>query len=405
MIELQIINTALLKEQALFDLMKYSKKIFSSPRCQIIFDIMEQLYSQNRKVDLSSLISEAQKQDLYVKIGGNNLITDLSKHSSSIDHILLLKNLETERRKKAIKVHSTEFLNNKITIDEFIDTVQPLFETKIDADDGTDIGDYLRQGLDKIFHSGLSVSTGLTKLDVEIGGLFKGDLTLIAARPGLDKTTLALQIAKTTPEPVLFFSFEMKMPQITAKLINSVTGIPMIPILQNTLNDDQRRRVLAASPKIEKYTISFFDKSDSFQTVLSQIRKGIRKQKAGLVVIDYIQQIDGGKGNNPNERIGYISRQLKKLAMSEDIPILALSQFSREVEKQEREPRLSDLRDSGSLEQDATTVLFIHEDSIIVGKSRLGRVGKISGFIHEKAHGRFVEVRDNAEFDQYRSFK
>jgi len=405
MIELQIINTALLNEQALSDLMKYSKKIFSDPRCQIIFDIMEQLYSQNRKVDLSSLISEAQKQDLYVKIGGNNLITDLSKHSSSIDHILLLKNLETERRKKAIKVHSTEFLNNKITIDEFIDTVQPLFETKIDVDEGIDIGDFIDQGLDTIFYSGLSIPTGLSKLDKEIGGLFRGDLTLIAARPGEGKTTLALQIARTAEKPVLFFSFEMKKSQILAKFINAITGIPVMSILKNNLTDEQKGKLIASLSIIAKYKITIFDNSDAFHAVLSQIRKNIKKKNAAVIIIDYLQLIEGGRGSNPNERIGYISRQLKKLAMNEDIPILALSQFSRGVEKDNREPKLSDLRDSGSLEQDASTVLFIHEDSIIIGKCRLGRVGKISGFIHEKPYSRFKEVNNAYTFDQYKTFE
>ena len=399
--ELAIINTALLKEQALFDLMQYSSNIFTNPKNKLIYDIIEQLHSQDRKVDLSSLVSEAKKQDLYDKIGGNKLLSELATQSSVLDHVLLLKNLETERRKTEIKFYSVEFLNKRLTIDEFIDNVQPLFETDIDVDEGMDIGEFIEQGLDTIFHEGLSISTGLDRLDKEIGGAFRGDILLLAARPGQGKTTLAIQIAKTTPEPVLLFSFEMKKPQILAKMINSLTGIPMMLILKNTLNDFQRKKVVAVMPIIAKYTITIFDNSDAFSSVLSQIRKNIRKKKAGLVIIDYLQLIEGGKGNNPNERIGYISRQLKKLAMNENISVLALSQFSRDVEKNEREPRLSDLRDSGSLEQDASTVLFIHDDSIIIGKCRLGKVGKINGFIHDKANGKFIEQVDRENFDQY----
>jgi replicative DNA helicase len=404
MIELQLLNTALLKDYVVYDLMKFGREIFTDEKNKILYDLIEKIYLDGKTPDLTLLISEIKKNDLQNDIDCNKLVEKISSLPTTINHIEIIKNLEYEKRKKQIKLHSFDLLNKKINIDQFIDCCQPLFENEFIEDDGTDICDYVSGDLDKIFNKGLFVETGIPELDSQILGLFRGDLTIIAARPGMGKTTLALQIAKTIKGNVQYFSFEMKKPQILAKYISAETDIQVGKILENNLSDNERKKVFNKIPEIAKYDITVFDDGDSFPAVLSQMKKTIRKKKSSAIIVDYLQLISGSKGHNKNDKIEFMSRQFKKLAMNENIPIILLSQLNREIEKQNREPMLSDLRDSGAIEQDATIVMFLHNDSIIVAKNRIGHTGKVNGIFFEKEYSRFVTQTIRTNFEDTKVF-
>jgi replicative DNA helicase len=250
------------------------------------------------------------------------------------------------------------------------------------------------------------IATGFKELDNLLAGLQKADLIILAARPSMGKTSLALDIARQTAVghnvPVGIFSLEMSSQQLVDRMLAAQSRVNAWALRTGQIsagNDFDRIRdgldILAKAP--------IYIDDQPGQSVLkmrSVARKLKREKNLGLIVIDYLQlMLTGMKSNNDSfyQQVTEISRSLKQLARELDVPVLALSQLSRAVEARGGKPRLSDLRDSGSIEQDADVVMFIHredkyrEDSdkpniaeIMVEKHRNGPTGKIELYFDEK---------------------
>ncbi len=214
------------------------------------------------------------------------------------------------------------------------------------------------------------LSTGLTELDRAIAGLNRSDLILLAARPGMGKTSMALNIllhaGKTSGKNVAFFSLEMNREQLAMRLISNECFIDNKKLITGKLSQEDWDRVLAAAESLNQASIFLDD--DSTVTVADISAKCRRMDNLGLVIIDYLQlmQSAGGKvrpGDNRQQIVSDISRSLKLLAKDLDIPVLCLSQLSRANEsRQDKRPQLSDLRESGAIEQDADIVMFLYRD-------------------------------------------
>ena len=242
------------------------------------------------------------------------------------------------------------------------------------------------------------LSTGLSAVDAKINGLNKSDLLLLAARPGMGKTSMALNVAlsaaRESGKTVAIFSLEMSREQLVTRLIASVGLVENTRLVTGNLRESDWQRIAEAASSLSRMDIRIDD--NPLLTVADMNAKCRRLENLGLVVIDYLQLMTsaGGKGyagENRQQAVSDISRMLKIMAKELQVPVLCLSQLSRANEKRDdKRPMLSDLRESGAIEQDADIVLFLYRDDYynsdsekrnvaecIVAKNRHGETGKV----------------------------
>jgi len=254
--------------------------------------------------------------------------------------------------------------------------------------------EYLQQHRDEL----VGLPTGFIDLDKLLGGLQRSDLLIIAGRPGMGKTSLGLTIAQNAAlkhkAVVAFFTLEMSGEQLVQRMIASETGIDSRRLMVADIHELERERFLKASGDLSE-TLIFVDDSPSPTPleIRSKCRRLAAEYDLDLVVVDYMQLMASGvRSENRQQEISYISRSLKGLARELRVPVLALSQLSRAVEaRQGKRPILSDLRESGSIEQDADVVIFIYREEeynpltdrrhiadVIVAKHRNGPTGQVA---------------------------
>lgn len=231
----------------------------------------------------------------------------------------------------------------------------------------------------------LGASTGLIQLDRLTCGLKKTDLIIIAARPSMGKTALALNIALSAARevPVGIFSLEMSAGQLGQRIMSLTSGIALNKIAVGDLDDDDEEAMMLGMAELSDNLkpVTIIDNTLTLSELRTQARRLKRKYGVGLIVIDYIQLIIGDKAYKGNrvQEVSDISRQLKAMAKELDVPILALSQLNRGAEmRADKRPLLSDLRESGSIEQDADIVMFIYRDAYYNEDSELKNVAELS---------------------------
>lgn len=245
--------------------------------------------------------------------------------------------------------------------------------------------------------------TGITDLDKMICGLHKQELTIIGARPGVGKTTLALQIAEHIAErgtETAIISLEMSDTQVIQKLISRRARINSYKMRMGTLETKELEQIGIVSAEIAELPIHLITKARTIQHIENIARKLKNKNNLGLMVIDYIQLIKNkGKFNSREQEVADITRTLKLLSLELNIPIIGLCQLNRNAARQE--PTLADLRESGAIEQDADNILFLYQEAestetvvditLKIAKQRAGETGKIS-LKFNKANSEFREV-------------
>jgi replicative DNA helicase len=245
------------------------------------------------------------------------------------------------------------------------------------------------------------LGTGLHDLDEQLGGLNRSDLIIVAARPGMGKSALASNIgfaAARQGAVAGFFSLEMSAEQLANRIVAEQAGVASERVRRGQLTGVQFDRVIEVAAELERLPI-FMDDTPALS--ISALRTRARRQKRlhglDLVIVDYLQLIDGGKRRQENrvQEVSEISRGLKTLAKELDVPVLALSQLSRAVEQRpDKRPQLADLRDSGSIEQDADVVIFIYREEYYLergsaeDRARLGDVaGRAELHVAKQRHG------------------
>jgi replicative DNA helicase len=240
------------------------------------------------------------------------------------------------------------------------------------------------------------LTTGWKSLDHKLSGLHESDLIILAARPGMGKSSFALQLARNVAveakQPVFFFSLEMGAEQLIQRLVSGESKVELNKLRNGRVSDTELQALELGSEIIKASPLFFNDKAGMQIKDLRSALKlhNSRNTPIGFVVVDYLQLMATGQGNsNMVTAVTEISRGLKMIAKDFNIPVLALSQFSRDIEKRGGKPRLSDLRDSGSLEQDADIVMFISSESeqdsyggkdveLTIAKHRNGACGELS---------------------------
>lgn len=254
------------------------------------------------------------------------------------------------------------------------------------------------------------VGTGLRSLDQLMGGLQRSDLIILAGRPGMGKTALATNIAfhaatttltGETPQHVAFFSLEMSSEQLANRILASSAEVPSDRIRRGDLTPDQFRNLVQAAGQIENAPIYIDDTpAVSVSQVYTRARRMKRSGNLGLIVVDYLQLLSpplGQRTDNRVQEISAISRMLKSIAKELNVPVIALSQLSRAVEQREdKRPNLADLRESGSIEQDADVVMFVYREEYYLSKSEPERRDTDTDETYNTRYSRWVERLERA---------
>ncbi|MBU6144126.1 MAG: replicative DNA helicase [Acidobacteria bacterium] len=398
---------------------------FYAPKHEIIFSAIEALANHGEPTDVITLSAELVKLGKLATVGGAEYLHELTAivptaasanyYAKIVREKAILRRLIEAGTRIAQRGYDGEG-----EVEELVNTAQSEIYSVADDSTGTDyvkLSTALQVAADEIElvqkNKGLSgIPTGFTKLDKDTNGLHPGQLVIIAARPGLGKSTLALDIAReaaiNNKMATAIFSLEMSMTEIAMRLLSAETGIYLQSMRAGGISDNEwaimaeRRSAIAGSPIL-------IDDSPNLNIVeiRAKCRRMIKDFDLKLVIIDYIQLMTSGKKvENRQQEVSEFSRSLKLLAKELKVPVVALSQLNRKSEDGgNKKPELSQLRESGSLEQDADVVILIHRDfnaaegtrvgeaELILAKQRNGPTGT-SNVIFQGQYSRFVNPKE-----------
>lgn len=404
-VEKNIIGCLLVFKEDLRYVKTLESEEFYMPIHQKIFTIIQSLIEKEKPVDIISVKEEAATQNLDTKKLFNYLIsvTDSVITSANLEfYITKLKNYSMRRKiiEKAKKIiNDMNTINSDIEAEEIKkEAMQDIADIKIQnvinkeydinnliADTLQDIEDKYKKRDDYKYH------TGFFELDKVTDGLHEQELTLIAARPGCGKTALALNIAENISRKGIytyFVSLEMSEKQIGNRLFSSKTAIDSHRIRTGWLEEQDFEKIGQASTELADLKMIIDAKSTTIQEIELKAIELKERKNIGLIIIDYLQLLKSKtKFNIREQEVAEISRKLKLLSKELNIPIIALCQLNRESLKRTR-PTNADLRESGSLEQDADNIIFIYADDqelqnkvveteLIISKQRNGPTGTV----------------------------
>lgn len=430
--EQHVLGSLLLDKNSLIKVVDFlSIKDFYNRNHQLIYKAMLDLYQRSEPIDIVSVSNKLKECGVLKDIGGStqlsNLVSSVSSAGFIVNHARIIQKKRILRDIISASSDIAEMSHNETNdVDELLDNIeQKIFSISQESlrQEFVPIKDSLNEAWERIEmrHKGempRGVPTGFGKLDNLLAGLQPSDLIILAARPSLGKTSLALSIAKNVAmqhdTAVGVFSLEMSKEQVVDRLIAAESNVDLWKLRTGKFETDGEfndfARIRDSLDKLSKAKI-FIDDAPSPDVL--QMKTMARRLQAehglGLIVVDYLQLIKPrGNSDNPVQQITEISRSLKSLAKELNIPVIALSQLSRAVEQRPSKiPRLSDLRDSGSIEQDADVVLFIYREEekdnpnkksnsaqIIVAKHRNGPVGHIDLHFDDQ-RATFKDITDN----------
>jgi len=381
---------------------------FSDQRLSRIITTIQQMQLDGRTVDLLLLASECQRlqyADIDI-IYLNKLMSSVETTTHLQDHLALLQQSWMQRQAATIG-SQLQSLGNKPIVEAIQlaeDALYALGEAGL-LRDTTQIASDVDATIHRIEEASKNrraitgVSSGFPNLDAKLLGFQPTDLLILAARPSQGKTALGISFARRIAMnniPVAFFSLEMGREQIINRLLMQEAGLPGEMIRSGVVNDIDRELIYTKGDTMRTWPIYLDDTpSLSVQQLRQKCRRLVRKQGVKLVIVDYLQLLTTSALNRSATReneVSSISRSLKCLAKELRVPILALAQLNREPEKaaEVREPRLSDLRESGAIEQDADIVMMLHkpktavdnERELIIAKHRNGATGSVLLHFH-----------------------
>lgn len=404
--------TAIIRKDALEEITSLTDEVFYDSNNRIIYNSLMELYNNGESVDILTLRTRLAESGQLEKIGGEPYLAELLKESTIVNLKYCLRTLLklSLRRKLANLSEKIEDLTNsnvenELILNEIEETIRSL--DKVNYEEFIDVQNLFRSGIDEYNIRGKYLSTGFDALDSRLIGLFKSELIIIAARPGCGKTALALNIATNVAREhsVLFISLEMNPSQLGLRMLSSDALVDSDMIRRGIINSDDRAKLDDSRTRLKKLNLGFTE-SYSLDEIISKIRKISQYKNLEFVVIDYLQLIQVTSKNQRYIQVGEISRRLKLLSIELNIPILCLAQLNRAAE--DRVPKLSDLRESGDIEQDADVVLFIHKNpdekgnmvNILFAKNRSGKADSRAEMLFKKQFTRFFDVETHHDFEQ-----
>ena len=392
---------------------------------KVIFKAIREMFSKDMAVDLVTLLEYLKSTDNLDKAGG---VTYISEVSSSVittanleAYIKIVEDKSTLRKliKSATQIIEESY-NKQDKVEDVIDIAQKkIFDLaeKQGSNEYESLANVLERGfleIERLFNNKGSITgvgSGIRDLDAKTSGFQKGDMVLIAARPSMGKTTFSLNIAENAAlregKSVVIFSLEMSKEQLAYKLLCSEANVDMLKLRTGNLDDDDWERIARATGPLSKAKIYIDDTAGlSVMEMRSKCRKIKMEHGIDMILIDYLQLMSGSAGSESRQQeVSEISRSIKALAKEMQCPVIALSQLSRAPEQRaDHRPMLSDLRESGSIEQDADVVMFLYRDEYynketeeknigecIIAKQRNGPVGTVK-MAWIGAHSKFANL-------------
>jgi replicative DNA helicase len=379
---------------------------------QLIFQAMTELAARNQPFDVVTVADNLKMRQQLEAAGGEGYLFELAQNTPTAANVVayadivreraILRQLITVGTSIIEKAYEVSGQDSKDLLDTAEQQVFQIAEQHVRESGPVNISTLLAkttERIDELYRSGNSltgVSSGFTDMDRMTAGLQKGDLIIIAGRPSMGKTSFAMNIAENvaikSKQPVLIFSMEMPGESLTMRMLSSLSRVELSKVLTGKLSDEDWPRI-SSSVGILAETLLYIDDTAALtpSDLRSRARRVAREHNGlGLIVVDYLQlmRVPGNKENRTNE-ISEISRSLKILAKELKVPVIALSQLNRGLEQRtDRRPVMSDLRESGAIEQDADLIAFIYRDEvydenskdkgiaeIIIRKQRNGPIG------------------------------
>lgn len=441
-----VLGAALLSERSAgYVMTSVVEDHFFLARHKVIFEAMRHLFDNRKPIDTTTLVDELLNTNKLNEIGGIEYLTIL------VDELIIEENIE----------FYINILKDKLLLRKILKTMEDLCQDW-NENEVTDVADYLSnvenkitaitkdrraegfEKVDSILERVQKISiqdakstnelkgtpSGFKDLDRMTGGFQKGDLIILSARPSMGKTALALNFAinsiikRNGKGTVAIFSVEMPKEQLMRRILSSQCQINSADLSRSIADDSKADKIQAVFQRLSSYNLFIDDSSTIKLSDIQAKTRNLKKQHDDLqlVVVDYIGlvQANNSKGDNRQQEVAEISRGLKALARELEVPVICLAQLSRLVERRpDKRPMLSDLRESGAIEQDADLVLFIYRDEyyaqkkesdsneetnpvaeVIVAKHRNGPTGKIN-LLFTKEFGTFSNYISNEAVSRY----
>ncbi|MCX6754830.1 MAG: replicative DNA helicase [Candidatus Nomurabacteria bacterium] len=397
-----------------------SMETFYASKHAQIYKIMLELSSKGEPIDILSMSHKLEEKGLLDQIGGSSFLSELTNSVPASTNIKYYADIVVKKNilRKIIEAgdHISE-LGFREDIEDVFEILDQAEKRMMGINNNTSghafqsLKDSLPEAWERLekLHENKGeirgVPTGFHDLDQYLSGLQKSDLIILAARPSMGKTTLALDIARQAAlnhgTPTIIFSLEMSTQQLVDRLLAAQSKVNAWNLRTGNLSSDgEFSKIRDSLDSLSKAPIFVDDMAGNSIIRMRSVCRRIRAEHGiGLIIVDYLQLMSTSKNyDNMVNQVTEISRSLKALAKEFDVPVIALSQLSRAVESRGGRPRLSDLRDSGSIEQDADIVMFIHREDkgkdesektniaeILIEKHRNGPVGKVDLYFDEKS--------------------
>lgn len=407
--EAAVLSAILLEPAAIDRTDELKPEHFYSEANRRIHEAAMALATKGQPVDIVSIAGELRDRERLAQVGGSTYLAQL------VDSVPSVANVDTYARRVTEKWRvrqliatcqrlAAEAYGDVGSVQEFIDGAERAVYEIARGEDRRDfarVDTVLREAYEQTCQAAdrrgqVEMPTGLVKLDEKIGGLSRGRLTVVAGRPGLGKTSLAASVAEFVARycgPVLFLSLEMKRWQIATRLACGRAGVSVFKAIHGLLTDEEHTRYAAAINELSDLPLWI---DDVPELTVMKVRSKARRASAvacaplALIVIDYLQLMHE-RADTREREVALITKGCKRLAKELDCAVLLLSQLNRAVEKEkDKRPRLSDLRESGAIEQDSDDVIFIYRDEmyddetqdkgvaeLIVAKQRNGPTGTV----------------------------
>ncbi len=417
--EKALLGSLMLRPEVMYEIADIiSSHSFYSNKHRIIFEAMLEVYRQHNPIDLLSVSSRLSEKKHLEQIGGRSYLTELVSFVPSASNARNYASIIQKKYVLRSLIEASEFIgelgfNEEDETEEVLDRAEKkIFSiTNLSSDQKfVVLSDGLEaawERLDRLHKEGgkiRGVTTGFQELDNLLSGFQKSDLVILAARPSMGKTTLALDIARKAATehniPVGIFSLEMSSQQLVDRMIAAESLVDAWKLRTGKLNTDEEfTKIRESLDRLSKAPIYIDDHPTNTVLRMRSIARRLKSEHdLQLLIVDYLQLINTSRNyDSMVQQVTEISRSLKALARELDIPVLALSQLSRAVEQRKDRPRLSDLRDSGSIEQDADVVMFIHRSDkykeeeektnvaeIDIAKHRNGPLGRVKLYFDQK---------------------
>ena len=419
--EKALLGSIMLRSEVLYEITDLAHaSSFYSEKHRLIFETMMELFSKRNPTDLLTVSARLKEKNILDEIGGNSYLGELVNSVPSASNASYYAEIIQKKHIARNLIGAGDFVS-ALGYDEAEELETLLDQAQKKIYDVTNIASIHKfvelkeelteawERLDRLHNSGdglRGVPSGFKELDEKLSGFQKSDLIILAARPSVGKTALALDIARQAAVQhkvsVGIFSLEMSSQQLVDRMLASQSNVDAWKLRTGrTVTENDFASIRQSLDVLSKAPIYIDDQPGNNILKMRSVARRLKKEKGlGLIIVDYLQLMMTTKNyDSMVNQVTEISRSLKNLARELEVPVLALSQLSRAIEQRGGKPKLSDLRDSGSIEQDADVVMFIHREDkakntdeaektniaeILIEKHRNGATGKVELFFNEK---------------------